>query len=218
MKKLNNAVVVDTCTKRLNSLKAHVSNKAEISINGKAYKAAAVIAIYQDCLDIRASLSNKRADVAATLVESANAEAMRRAADRALKPWVVNTFGANSQAAHDFGFPPPKAPTRTAESKVQAVKLAQATREARHTMGSKQKSQVKGVLVVDHPVPAAPAPQPVQVPAPAVIGIPAPAATAPTPVTPAPAPIAKDAPAPAASAPVQNGALNGALNGSATHA
>lgn len=64
MKKLNNAVIVDTCTKRLQSLKAHVSNKAEISINGKAYKASDVIAIYQDCLDIRASLSSKRADVA----------------------------------------------------------------------------------------------------------------------------------------------------------
>ena len=173
MKKVTNAVVVDTCTKRLAALKAHVSNKAVIAINGKAHKAAAVIAIYQTGLDIRAALSTKRADVKATIVERVNADVLRRAVDRALKGWVVNMYGADSQQAHDFGFPPPKTPARTVENKAEAKLLAEATRKARHTMGKKQKLQVKGTLSVPT-VPAAPAPQTVQAAAPAVVGTAAP--------------------------------------------
>jgi hypothetical protein len=199
MKKVSNVVVVDTCTKRVTALKAHVSNKAEIPIAGKAYKAAAVVGIYQTSLDIRAALSTKRADVKATIVESVNAEVLRRAADRALKGWVVNTYGADSQQAHDFGFPPPKAPARTVENKAEAKLLAEATRKARHTMGKKQKLQVKGTLPVPT-VPAAPAPQTVQAAAPAVVSTPAPVAAAPAPVAPAPAPATNGV------APVQNGA------------
>jgi hypothetical protein len=129
---------------------------------------------------------------------------LRRAADRALKPWVVNEFGAESQQAHDFGFPPAKAPTRSVENKAEAKALAEATRKARHTMGSRQKEKVRGTIGVPTE-PAAPAINPVQPTAPPVVSTPAPVA-------------------PAATAPVQNTvqngvlALNGALNGAAPHA
>lgn len=188
---ISNAAVVDKCTQRLAALKQYVQAKAEIPIDGETKKLADVIAVYQDCLDTRASLQTKRAEIKAALVERANAETSRRAADRALKPWVINTFGANSQAAHDFGFPPPKAPLRTAKSKVAAVLLAEATRKARHTMGSKQKQDIKGTIVVST-APAAPATN-----APPAV----PAASAP----------------PATSTVVSNGApANGAMNGAAS--
>ena len=153
---ISNAAVVDKCTQRLTALKQYVQAKAEIPIDGETKKLADVIAVYQTCLDTRASLQTKHAEIKAGLVERANAEASRRAADRALKPWVINTFGANSQAAHDFGFPPPKVPVRTAKSKVAAVLQAEATRKARHTMGSVQKQNIKGAIVVST-APAAPA-------------------------------------------------------------
>src|SRR6202034_3597553 len=96
--KPNQAEVVDTCTKRLKALKANVSSaKAVIAINGVLTKASDVIAIYQDCLDTRATLDTQRADVQAPLVTVAAAEARRREADRALKPWVINQFGATSK-------------------------------------------------------------------------------------------------------------------------
>src|SRR5579883_837607 len=146
MNKPNNAVVVDKCTKRVNALKAHASPKAEIPVAGKTLKVTDVIGIYQNSLDTRAALSAKRAEVKALQVEVANAEAKRREADRALKPWVANTYGADSQQAHEFGFPPAKVPHRTADDKALAVQKNLATRKARHTMGKKQKLDITGVV------------------------------------------------------------------------
>jgi hypothetical protein len=147
--KPNNASVVDTCTQRLNALKTHLSNaKATIAVNGVQMKAAEVIATYQACLDGRATLTTQRADVKATLGTVAAADTKRRGVDRALKAWVVNQYGADSNVAHDFGFPPPKKAARTVSSKATAIERNVATREARHTMGSKQKEDVKGTMVV----------------------------------------------------------------------
>jgi hypothetical protein len=112
-----------------------------------------------------------------------SAEQARQRADRAVKAWVVNEFGEGSQQAIDFGFPPPRKATRTVESKVTAVARSKATREARHTMGKKQKSLIKGVVVtstapadpVNTPAGASPASQPATSTAPAVASQPQPA-------------------------------------------
>src|ERR1700722_8530352 len=138
--KVSKVVAVDLCTTRLAGLKAYVkSNKAEIAINGVSHKLPDVIAIYQGAIDSRAAVETKKAEIQEAMATRADAEAQRRAADRALKPWVINQFGATSQQAIDFGFPPNKTPVRTVESKKQAVELALATREARGTMGKKEK-------------------------------------------------------------------------------
>lgn len=201
MKKLNHAVIVDVCSKRLAALKAYVTPKTEIPVNGAPQKLAHVIAVYQQCLDTRAVLAAKRAEVAAALIEMESADAARLQTDRALKPWVVNTFGVGSNQAREFGFLPPKSPTRTAKSKLDAVLLGQATRKARNTMGPKQRLEVKGSL-----------PEPVASPAP--------------PASPPRGAIAVTPPvvttSPVASTPASNGALNGAsngaLNGASPHA
>jgi len=155
----DNATVVDVCTKRLNALKSYVDGKAQINVGGKKQKASQVVAIYQSCLDSRAALATKRAEVKAAMATRTSAEQARRSADRAVKAWVVNEFGEGSQQAIDFGFPPPKKATRTVESKVNAVALAKATRAARHTMGKKQKSLIKGTMVAPT-APAVPANMP----------------------------------------------------------
>jgi hypothetical protein len=145
--KPSNATVIDKATQRLTALKKYVTNaKTEIPINGVAQKASQVIAIYQSCLDTRAALATKRAETKAAMGERADAESSRRAADRALKAWVINTFGASSQQAIDFGFPPPKVPARTVGSKANAVALGKATREARHTMGPKEKGSANPLV------------------------------------------------------------------------
>ena len=69
-----------------------------------------------------------------------------------------------------MGFAPAKTGTKDVATKQAAVAQMKATREARHTMGRKQKAGIKGV-VLPPSAPAAPATNPA--PAPAV-------ATAPT--------------------------------------
>ena len=164
MKKLNQAQIVDVCGLRVQALKTHMPPKSEVPINGERHKLADVIGIYQTCLDNRTAVSAKRAELKALLAQSAEAEATRRAADRALKPWVIDNFGANSQQAHDFGFSPAKVAHMDVKTKAAAYDKSLATRVARHTMGKKQKSKIKGV--VDATAPAAPAVNPVQTAAP----------------------------------------------------
>ena len=54
-------------------------------------------------------------------------------------------FGSESEVLSDFGLPPKKKPApRTAEQKAEAVAKAKATRAARHTMGPRQRAEVKG--------------------------------------------------------------------------
>jgi hypothetical protein len=179
----NNAAVVDSCSQRLKALSAYVNSTAQIAVNGKKLKASQVATVYQSCLDSRAALATKRAETKAAMATRTSAEQARVNADRAVKAWVVNEFGAGSQQAIDFGFPPPKKATRTVESKVNAVALAKATRAARHTMGKKQKSLIKGTVsvptapeepAINTPAGASPASEPATTPAPAVASQPQP--------------------------------------------
>jgi hypothetical protein len=191
-----NAEVVDTCTQRLKALKSYVPGaKAMIAINGKQTKVSDVIATYQACLEARATIATQRADLKATLVSRAAAEASRRATDKALKAWVINQFGADSKEAHDFGFPPPKAPVKSVGTKAQALVRSEATRKARHTMGKRQKQGVKGTKVVLD-VPADPA---------TTVQAAPPAASTPNTTTNAPTQSAQPSPQPTVTMP-QNGA------------
>jgi hypothetical protein len=150
--KKNNAVVVDSCTQRLKAFAQYVDGKAQIAVDGKKLKASQVSAIYQSCLDSRAALATKRAEAKAAMAARTSAEQARVSADRAVKAWVNNEFGVGSQQAIDFGFPAPKQAKRTAESKVNAVALAKATRKARGTMGKKQKADANPRAPVDDSV------------------------------------------------------------------
>jgi len=155
-KKINNAIVVDAVTKRLQALKTHVASKAQIGMNGQKRKLADVVAIYQSSLDTRAALASKRTELQTALAAKGSAESARLEADKALEAWVVQEFGAGSQQALDFGFAPPKKAVLTVEEKAQAKARSKATRIARNTMGSQQKKLVKGTMVV-LTAPAAPA-------------------------------------------------------------
>ena len=154
--KPNNATVVDACTKRLNALKEYGGNKGTIPMNGEDLKVSDVIAIYQGCLDTRTELAKSRAQVKSNLAAKTKAEQARVAADRALSAWVTTKFGAESQQALNFDFAPRRVATRTVETMAKAAAQAKATRDARHTMGKKQKKSIKGTVIVPT-APAAPA-------------------------------------------------------------
>jgi hypothetical protein len=152
----NNAVIAATCNQRIDALENHVSAKTAILINGVTYKPATLIAVYQAVLDGQAALIKSRAQVEVDLAARRDAETKRDAFEPHLKSWVLNTLGAESTAASEFGYAPPKKATKSAEDVANAVKLAKATRVARGTMGKKQRSKIKGSLDTP-PAPADPA-------------------------------------------------------------
>jgi hypothetical protein len=144
--KPNNAAVIEKCTQRLNALETYVQPGRQIAVNGVRRSAKQVRAIYQDCIDGRAELARRRAAVKEAMALCAKQEEARLEADRALKAWAVHEFGVTSQQALDFGFPPAKVPTMTVEQKKESVRRAKATREARHTMGKRQREKIRGVV------------------------------------------------------------------------
>jgi hypothetical protein len=143
----NNTTVVDACARRLRALESYAGGARAIAINGRKLTVAEVVAIYEECLGSRADLAQKRAIAKAAMDRRATAEAARREADRALRAWVAHEFGIESTEAIEFGFPPAKKPETTVASKALAVARRKATREARHTMGRKQKEEIRGTLV-----------------------------------------------------------------------
>jgi hypothetical protein len=140
------AQVAAACTKRLQALESHVAAGTTIALNGRKMPLADVVAIYQGRLDTAAVLAAKREETKIALAADRSAERARLDADKALRAWVATEFGAESREALAFGFPPAKKPVRTAQDKADAAKLAQATREARHTLGPKERLKIKGTL------------------------------------------------------------------------
>jgi hypothetical protein len=63
-----------------------------------------------------------------------------------LRTYVTSAFGLGSEAYQAFGFKAPRKATKPVEVKAQAVQQMRATRAARHTMGSKQKLAIHGVV------------------------------------------------------------------------
>ena len=116
-------------------------------MNGEAQKASDVIGIYQSVLDTQAALTKSRAQVAADLAAHRDAEATREAIEFPLKNWVLNTLGADSNAAREIGYSAPKKAKKSPEDVASAVKLAKATRVPRGTVGKKQKLKIKGADV-----------------------------------------------------------------------
>ena len=152
----SSSVIVDICNQRIQALEKDVSTKSVITINGASYTRAQLIAIYQASLDTRAALVTSRGQVKVDLAARSTAEQNRLAIEAGVKAWVVAQFGAESNQAYDFGYTPKKPAQKSAETKANAAKLAEATRKARGTMGKNQKQSIKGTLVAPT-APAAPA-------------------------------------------------------------
>jgi hypothetical protein len=97
---------------------------------------------------------------------------------RAFKRAVLARFGDTQDAGStlaDFGYAPQKVAVKSSATNAAAAEQGRATRAARHTMGSKQKQQVKGTVTPASP-PATPASPPAAGPAAPV----APVASAPS--------------------------------------
>ena len=89
-----------------------------------------------------------------------------------IKQTLLQYFAGQADTLATFGLTPRKPRAVKPETKVVAAAKAKATRAARHTMGKKQKAEIKGAL--DSSVVTIPVPGPTPIPA-------SPAAAAPTP-------------------------------------
>lgn len=132
---------------------------AKLTVGGAPYTVTELTALLQSLVDLRSAADVAKAAAKAKLVaESAQSPSLRGVVS-ALVAYVKATFGNSPDVLADFGLSSPRARAPlTAERQTVAVAKRNATRAARHTMGSQQKKSVKGAVVgvVMTPISAAP--------------------------------------------------------------
>ncbi len=146
-KKISIATVVRTTTQRLTAIKHHIEDGGTaVFIDGQPLTVDTIAAAFQGSVDAQAAVTSAKGRYKVLLNERAAADDLRRRYDEGMKMYVLSRFGANSEAAHDFGYAPRKIGEADVATKAQAVLLSKATREARGTMGKKQRLKIKGTL------------------------------------------------------------------------
>ena len=143
----SNSAILAACRRRLDALDNHApKGKRAIFIDGRRFSLSELRAVYTRCLDTRAKVAALRAEITAMVVAMREAERSRVEFDEGVRAWVACRFGSTSQAAHDFGFPPRRTAKKSVETKQHAIAQSKATRQARHTMGKRQRQSVVGVI------------------------------------------------------------------------
>jgi hypothetical protein len=132
--------------KIVDGLTKHASTIASLVIGGTSFTTAAIIGVVQ----ARLATSNAAQTTRATWRNAVKADKDERAQTRAfmagLRKALHVAFDSSIDVLADFGLTPPKKHVVTPEQKAAAAAKAHATREARHTMGKKQKSKIKGTV------------------------------------------------------------------------
>jgi hypothetical protein len=126
----------------------YFSKVKSLTVAGDEYTPKSLIAVLNAENDASSAVDSTRAQLESELVTHRTAKVKAAAVRSALKAYILGTYGKKAvQMLGDFGMSVPKATgKRTVEAKAKAVAQNLATREARHTMGKKQKLTIKGTV------------------------------------------------------------------------
>jgi hypothetical protein len=155
------------------------SPNGQLTLGGETFTAQALVQVLQSLGDSLSTVDAAKASWKGALKNLADVKAKVGPTIKAYRSWVVATYGNTPATLADFGLAPPKAHTPlSADKQAAAVAKRKATRAARHTLGPKQKKDIKGTVPATAPQNGAP-----QAPAPTT------PSTAATPAAPAPKPV-----------------------------
>jgi hypothetical protein len=118
----------------------------KVTMGSRSYTPAALVQLFQELIDAYDAHATAKAQ--AKSAKSA-LEAQAVAAEpilRTFKSYVLSVYADPTELA-DFGLAPRKTRSQlSVEKKLSAVKQGAATREARHTMGKRQKLRIVGTV------------------------------------------------------------------------
>ena len=144
MKKRNHQARIADDRNKAAGVKKHLSDVPQLIIAGTQYAPDEAVAI----LEARAAGSEAAVTARVALTTAVKAAIDQRTRTKpfasSLHQMVIAMFGNRPDILADFGVAPRKEPTIKLETKVAAVEKNLATRKARHTMGSKQRSLIHG--------------------------------------------------------------------------
>jgi hypothetical protein len=152
--------------------KQHFPAVTSMTIGGQPLTPAQIEQFLQTLIDLRAAVDDAKSATKAKIQTEASQAPALRSRMAALVTIVKGSFGNSPDVLADFGLKPNKVRTPlTIDQKAVAAARRAATRAARHTMGPKQRQQVKGTITTivspppaDAPKPVAPAPHATQHP------------------------------------------------------
>jgi hypothetical protein len=176
--------------KLISGLTRHATAIPSIVLAGASVTTKDIVATLQSRIDMASAASSARATWLAAVQADRALRERTKTYVSGLRQALLVAFAGQVDTLADFGLTGPKPRVVTPEEKVAAAAKARATREARHTMGKKQKAGIKGTVASAAPAPAAPT---APTPAPAAPTALTPAPAAPTAPTPAPTPPAAPA-------------------------
>ena len=137
----------------------HFSTVSSLAFGNGSFTPAQVEAFLQTLIDLRTAVQGAQAVAKAKIVAEAAQAPSLRSQMAAFVAYVKATFGSSPDALADFGLKPKKTRTPlTIDQLAAAAAKRAATRAARHTMGPKEKSKVKGTITTIVSQPTAPAP------------------------------------------------------------
>jgi len=138
-------------TKRQKALKREYAGKT-IILDGKPYTGQRLVEMCGEIIDAEEGVEAANSAWREAVARRRALEALHEGAFQALHRYVQATHGKSSQAVADFGFKRSGKAVKSAESKAEAVAKLRATRQARHTMGKRQKESVVGTAVLGNGV------------------------------------------------------------------
>jgi hypothetical protein len=138
--------------KMIVGLQKHEQTLTSLVIDGTPYKTADVITVVQTLVNSAQAVVSSKATWQANIIADDNARAKNKTFMSGLRQSLLVAFGSSVDVLADFGMTPHKTrAVRTPEEKAEATAKALATRAARHTMGKKQKAQIKGTVAASPP-------------------------------------------------------------------
>ena len=149
--------------KLMDGLKKHQASMPTWTIGGTSRSVADLQAMMQERLTALANVDTAHAAWLAAVAAARDTRARTDATVMALKQSVRVSLPGTPDVLADFGLTPRKPRVVTPEKAVKAVAKRKATREARNTMGPKQRLDVKGnveTTIVTEPTVTTKAPPP----------------------------------------------------------
>jgi hypothetical protein len=148
----------------VDGLNKHSATIPPIFIAGAAVPLKDIITTLQTRVQMAKNVPPARATWLAAVDADRDERAKSKTLVSALKQSLLVFFSGQVDTLADFGLTGHKTPVVSPETRVAAAAKAKATRQARHTMGTKQKAKIKGTVPTTAPATTPPATPPAAAP------------------------------------------------------
>ena len=158
MKPLTKAVRSDRNRKAIAGVRKQLASTKTVVLDGVSYAPDDIVKALQGSIDAADATIAITAQFHKTVDAERAANATADTVYAGLKTYVTSQYKTSPDTMADFGITLPSRQVPDAATTATAVEKRQATRVARHTMGKRQKANVKGTVTTPT---AAPAPTPI---------------------------------------------------------